>query len=116
MRSKTSYSKGLFAEFLARMYLRIHGYHILKSRYVTGRNTHRAEIDIIARNKNTLVFIEVKRRSCIEQAWSAISMSQAQRLRRAAETYISKTGWTGCARFDVIFVCGHKIYWVKNAI
>jgi putative endonuclease len=116
MRSRTSYSKGLFAEFIARLYLRIHGCRILKSRYITGRNTHRAEIDIIARHKNTLIFVEVKNRPNIEYAWSAITPAQIKRLRSAAETYISKTGWSGCARFDVVFVCGCKIHWIKNAI
>ena len=112
----TSYSKGLFAEFLARMYLRLRGYRIVKSRYITGRHTNRAEIDIIARHKNTLVFIEVKRRATIQCAWEAITSQQATRLRRAAETYIMRYKWHGDARFDVIMVCGRKIHWIKNAI
>jgi len=116
MRSKTSYESGMFAEFLARMYLRLRGFKIVKSRYITGRHTNRAEIDIIARRGNLLVFIEVKRRKSIEIGFSAITPIQACRLRRAAETYIAKTRWMGDARFDVIVVCGMKIHWVKNAI
>ena len=116
MHFKTSYSKGLFAEFLARMYLRLHRFKIVKSRYITGRNTNRAEIDIIARRGNLLAFIEVKRRHSIEVGFAAISHNQAARLRRAAETYMSQVGWCGDARFDVIIVCGAKIHWVKNAI
>ena len=113
---KTSYQIGLYSEFLARMYLRFHGYRILKSRYVTGKNTNRAEIDIIARRKNTIVFIEVKARKTIDAAWDAITMQQSARLRRAAETYLMQNHWMGNARFDVIVVCGHKIHWAKNAI
>ena len=45
--SMNSYQSGLFAEWLARMYLRLHGFRIVKSRYITGRNTGRAEIDIM---------------------------------------------------------------------
>lgn len=116
MHSDTSYSRGLFAEFLARWYLRFHLYKIVKSRYITGRQTNRAEIDIIARRQNTLVFIEVKSRPTVNAAWDAITPRQVLRLRRAAETYISKTGWRGNARFDVIIVCGSKIHWIKNAI
>ncbi|MBR4891553.1 MAG: YraN family protein [Alphaproteobacteria bacterium] len=116
MLSKTSYTKGLFTEFIARMYLRLHGCRIVKSRYITGRNTNRAEIDIIAKHKNTLIFIEVKNRKTVQNAWDAITSKQAVRLRRAAETYITKHRWTGNARFDVIFVCGRHIHWVKNAI
>ena len=93
MHSDTSYTKGLFAEFIARMYLRLHGY-----------------------SKDTLAFIEVKNRKTVQNAWDAITARQAVRLRRAAETYIAQNKWTGNARFDVIFVCGHRVHWIKNAI
>lgn len=116
MRSKTSYSKGLFAEFLARTYLRLHGFKVIKSRYITGRNTNRAEIDIIACRDNLLIFVEVKNRSDVRTAFDAITMRQSARLRRAAETYITHAGWMGDARFDVIAVCGLRIHWVKNSI
>lgn len=113
---RTSYQIGLFSEFIARWFLRFHGYHILQNRYITGKNTNRAEIDIIARHKNTIVFIEVKSRKTTDDAWDAITPAQSVRLRRAAETYLINKHWTGNARFDVIVVCGHKIYWAKNAI
>ena len=117
MRSKqTSYQIGLYSEFLARWFLRFHGYRILKNRYVTGRKTGRAEIDIIAKKRDTIVFIEVKSRQTISAAWEAISPAQSVRLRRAAETFLINNHWSGNARFDVIVVCGHKIYWAKNAI
>ncbi len=114
MRFKSSYSSGLWAEFLARMYLRFHGFKILKSRYVTGRNTGKAEIDIIACRKNLMVFIEVKSRPTIESGFESIHQSQRIRLRRAAELYIARNNWHGDARFDVILVCGSKIYWAKT--
>ena len=110
-----TYYSGLFAEFRARMFLRWHGYKILKSRYVTGRNTNRAEIDIIAKHKNTIVFVEVKERPNLQTAWDAITPAQIKRLRSAAEGYLIKNRWMGDARFDVIAVCGRKIYWTKNA-
>ena len=111
-----SYKSGLFAEFLARMYLRMHGFHIVKSRYITGRNTGRAEIDIIARRKNLMIFIEVKRRPDIKTGWDAITPAQSVRLRRAAESFIAKNAWMGDARFDVIMVCGLRIYWARGAM
>ena len=83
---------------------------------MTGKRTNRAEIDIIAKHKNTIVFIEVKARKDISSAWDAITPNQSMRLRRAAETYLINNHWMGDARFDVIVVCGHKIYWAKNAI
>lgn len=116
MRSSTSYQSGLWAEFCARMYLRLHGFRIVSSRYITGRNTNRAEIDIIARRKNLIVFVEVKRRKSIVVAFDAITATQTTRLRRAAETYLAQKRWTGDARFDVITVCGYRIHWFKNVI
>lgn len=116
MRSRTSYKTGLVSEFYARLYLRLHGFRIVASRYVTGRHTHRAEIDIIARRGNLLIFVEVKHRPSFENVSTAVTAAQAARLRRAAETYIMRTGWTGDSRFDMIGICGFRIYWIKNAI
>ena len=111
-----SYKKGIFSEIVACAYLILHRFRIVRRRYTTGRHTGRAEIDIIARHKDTIVFVEVKSRKTIDAAWNAITPAQSARLRRAAETYLINTHWAGNARFDVIVVCGHKIYWAKNAI
>ena len=116
MSGMNSYESGLFAEFWAKMYLRLHGFHIVRSRYITGRNTGRAEIDIIARRGNLMIFVEVKRRPDVETGWSAITPAQSVRLRRAAEGFIAKTNWTGNARFDVILVCGLRVYWARGAL
>jgi putative endonuclease len=116
MPSKTSYSKGLFAEFLARNYLRLHGFRIVKSRYITGRHTNRAEIDIIARRGKLLLFVEVKNRPTVSTALDAVTYAQSLRLRRAGETYLAQTRWDGNARFDIIAVCGLRIHWIKNCI
>ena len=111
-----SYKSGLFAEFLAKMYLRFHGFRIVKSRYITGRNTGRAEIDIIARRNNLMIFVEVKRRPNVDIAWSAITPTQRVRLRRAAENFIARNGWQGDTRFDAILVCGLHIHWARGAL
>ena len=111
-----SYKTGLVSEFIARMYLRLHGFRIVKSRYMTGRNTGRAEIDIIARRGDLMVFVEVKYRPDITTGICAITRPQAARLRRAAETYIVQTHWTGDARFDAIVVMPYKIKWIRGVI
>lgn len=111
-----TYKTGLVAEWMARMYLRLHGFRVIKSRYVTGRGTGRAEIDIIARRKNLIVFVEVKCHKTIESAWAAIGSRQSARLRAAAETYLINHGWRGDSRFDVIIVNGMHIHWIHNAI
>lgn len=111
-----SYKTGLFSEWLARMYLRLHGFKIISSRYITGRNTHRAEIDIIAKRGNLIIFVEVKRRKSLMAAWGAISPKQIQRLRLAAEGFLLRKRWTGDSRFDVLMMYGWHIKWIKNAI
>lgn len=112
----SSYRVGLKAELIARWYLRFHGFHILKTRYVTGKNTNRAEIDIIASKKDLIIFVEVKSRPDILKAWDAITDGQIKRLRLAAENYLSINRWHGCARYDVIFICGWQIHWLKGEI
>ncbi|MDR0803971.1 MAG: YraN family protein [Rickettsiales bacterium] len=112
----SSYQSGKLAEFYARSFLRLHGFSIVESRHITGRGTGRAEIDIIARRGKLLVFVEVKRRATIERGFAAIRTDQRIRLRRAAENYFAKNQWRGDARFDVIVVCGWRIFWARNVI
>lgn len=110
-----SYKTGIFSEILACAYLILHGFRIVRRRYITGRYTNRAEIDIIAQRRNLIVFIEVKHRKTINAAWDAITTPQIRRLRAAAETYLMERRWHGDARFDVIIVHGFHIKWIKNA-
>jgi putative endonuclease len=112
----SSHDIGLLAERRARWFLRWRGFRIVESRYITGRRTGRAEVDIIARRGNLLLFCEVKNRPCVESALGAITSAQSVRLRRAAENYIARADWRGCARFDVIAVCGGRVRWIKNVI
>ena len=112
----TSYYAGLISETVACIYLRLHGFRILRRRYTTGHHTGLADIDIIARRKNLLVFIEVKYRPNIATGLNAIPPSQAMRLRRAAETYITQTHWMNDARFDMIVITPCTIKWIRGAI
>lgn len=112
--SMNSYQRGIFCEFIARMYLRLHGFRILRSRYVTGRNTGRAEIDIIARRGNLIIFVEVKARPDFVTGITAITPAQMARLRAAAETYLRRIRWTGDARFDAIIVARGRVRWVRQ--
>ena len=113
---KNTYRAGIFAEWLARQFLRLCGFRILKSRYVTGRHTGRAEIDIIARRGNLILFVEVKNRPDVMAGMDAVSYGQQERLRAAAELYLRRIRWIGPARFDVIVVTGWRVKWIKNAV
>lgn len=109
---------GKMAELIARIYMRCHGYNILEKNYITGRGTHAGEIDFIARRKNTVVFVEVKKRKTIEKAAYAISELQKQRILRGASAYLGKNNsLQGCnVRFDAILIePPFRIEHIKNA-
>jgi putative endonuclease len=96
--------------------LRLHGFGILESRYVTGRLTGRAEIDIIAEKRGLILFVEVKNRPNAAAGLDAISRAQHGRLRAAAEAYLRRKQLLCPARFDAIIVSGLKIRWLKNVV
>ena len=85
-----SYNSGRGAEFLALVFLLFKGYRKIKSNYITGRGTSAGEVDLIMQKKHTLIFVEVKKRRTINDAAYAIGVEQQQRIRRAAEVYLSR--------------------------
>lgn len=108
-KSKTKTSSpcgGKLAEFWARLWLRCHGYRILAANYRTGRGTHAGEIDIIALRRNTIIFVEVKKRSGLDKAAYAIRPAQQQRIIRGAEAFLQKhPAYQNCdIRFDAVLV------------
>ena len=101
-----NYRSGKWAEFLARMYLRLHGYRIIAKNITVGRGTTAGEIDIIACKKKCLVFVEVKKRRTLDEAAYAITAKQRQRLIRGAAVFAgNKSQYKGYdIRFDAVFV------------
>ena len=102
---------GNFGENAAAKYLKRHGYRILCRSYVALEN----EIDIIARNKDTLAFIEVKTRSVqsdngFESRPSASVTHEKQgKIIRAAKCFLTSAKYNKRlaglrARLDVIEV------------
>ncbi len=113
-----NYKSGKWAEFLARMYLRIHGYQIVATNVITGRGTTAGEIDIVAKRGKCVVFVEVKKRKTLDDASYAIMARQQQRLVRGAQNYMrchyEFKGYD--CRFDAILVClPFSIRHIKNA-
>lgn len=62
------------------------------------------EIDIIARDRDELVFVEVRARAGAAYGGAAASVGGAKRRRlvRAARLWLQARGWTGPCRFDVV--------------
>jgi len=113
---KNTYRAGLFAEWIARQYLRLFGFQILEKRYIIGRNTGRAEIDIIARRGDLVIFVEVKNRKSRELGYDAVTYTQGERMRATAEHYLRRIRHIGPARFDIIVVGNWRVHWLKNAV
>lgn len=81
---KAAYRFGLHAETLSALFLRIKGYRIIARRH----KNHAGEIDIIAKRRNLIVFIEVKARSNAAHIGETLSLRQQQRIIRSAEVFL----------------------------
>lgn len=94
---------GLKGEEAAAGYLKRSGYRVLNKNY----SCRLGEIDIVALESDTLVFIEVRSRSSDEYglAQESVTMRKQLRLRQLAWHYLKAEGKTGSScRFDVISV------------
>lgn len=107
--------KGSEYEKIAADFLINNGLDIVQFNYVSKRS----EIDIIARDKDTLVFVEVKYRtdSSYGYPFEAVDIKKKQRIKNGAKYYlIEKNLYDEVAcRFDVISILGKEIIWIKDA-
>lgn len=85
----------------------------------TNFRTRMGEIDIIAQDKNEIVFIEVKYRKDTEYGGApfAISRSKQQTIVRVAQVYIKmrKLPVHAFYRFDAVLIDGADVRHIKNA-
>lgn len=95
---------GKWGEELAAAYLREKGYVILERDWHSG---HR-DIDIIARNNNYVVFVEVKtrRNRDFEDPIMAVNYEKQRNLRIAINHYIKFRKIDSPIRFDIITIVG----------
>ncbi|HLX15162.1 MAG TPA: YraN family protein [Bradyrhizobium sp.] len=79
-----AFQTGLSAETRAAAYLLAKGYRILAKRF----RTPYGEIDIVARRRNLLAFIEVKARASLDEAAYAVTPRQQARIIAAAQAWL----------------------------
>lgn len=94
---------GKQGEDLACRELRRRGYVILARRF----RTRHGEIDIIARDGDVLVFVEVKARTSrsFGGALGAVTPRKQRQVVAMAQRYLARAGWsTRPCRFDVVAV------------
>jgi len=93
---------GKTGEATARKFLENKGYAILESNW----RFHRAEVDLIAKDGNVLVFVEVKTRSsdAFGKPEAFVSTRKQRFLAEAASAYMEQSGHDWEIRFDIISV------------
>ena len=107
---------GAFWEKRVMDYLKSEGYIILAKNYWTRYS----EIDVIAEDRDDLVFVEVKYRKT-ESGGSpleAVTPTKQKRIRNAALHYLKEKDYVidnTNIRFDVIGILGDEMTHIKNA-
>ena len=105
---------GSWGEKRAACYLEQRGLQIVDSHY----RQKWGEIDLIAKDGETWVFVEVKTRSSISQpsAMDAVTPQKCLRLIRAAMSYMKYKHLEGSAmRFDLILIEAGIVEWIADA-
>ena len=107
---------GRAAEALAERHLRAHGLAIVE------RNVHsrHGELDIVAREGATVVFVEVRLRrpGAFGDAADSITAAKRARLIAAAREYLARLPRTPACRFDVVLLDRldpARVVWVRDA-
>jgi putative endonuclease len=106
--------QGRKGERIACRFLLRQGFDVLARRY-RGRS---GELDIIAFEGETLVFVEVKTRSSrnFGEPWEFVDWQKQQKLRRTAEEFIADNDLVQHAyRFDIVSVIGNEATIFRNA-
>lgn len=101
--TRSTVAAGSAAEQAAATFLRDRGYHVLERNF----RCRGGEIDLIALDGGTLVFVEVKLRRTLSRGApiEAVTALKQARIARAASAYLAFCGRVfGRIRFDVISV------------
>lgn len=103
---------GARAEEQAARHLAAHGLKVLERNY----RCRSGEIDLICRDGDTLVFVEVRLRSHRGFGGAAASITPAKqrRITLAAQHYLAGKPLPAC-RFDAVLLDGESIDWIRNA-
>ncbi|RJQ51236.1 MAG: YraN family protein [Nitrospiraceae bacterium] len=89
-------------ERLAATFLKDNGYSIIERNYKVPMG----EIDIIARDNGTLVFVEVKTRESIEYGmpFEAVNRAKRRKISKVALSYLKRFDDLPPCRFDVLSI------------
>ena len=121
MSGVSSYSLGRAGEALAADLLIENGYFIAAKNY----RSQLGEIDIIAENRDTVLFVEVKLRKAKAGYLprEAVTLNKRRRILHAAKNYIFRSRTRLQPRFDIIEIIMNErqdlkdadVNWIQNA-
>jgi putative endonuclease len=102
-----AFRTGLSAEGRAAAYLIAKGYRILARRF----RTPQGEIDIVARRRQLLAFVEVKARRSLDEAAYAVTPRQQQRIIGAAQVWLMTHPEHAAyeLRFDAVLIAPRRL-------
>lgn len=102
-----AFRTGISAESRAAAYLIAKGYRILARRF----RSPVGEIDIVARRRGVLVFVEVKARASLDEAAFSLQQRQQRRIADAAGAWLSAhpEDAESLMRFDAVLVAPGRI-------
>jgi len=109
---------GFKQENIALKFLKKRGLKLIEQNY----NTKLGEVDLIMREGNTIIFIEVRyrRSSAYGSACESVTYYKQQKIIKASTVYLQRNNLYDRVniRFDIIAISSdsiHPIEWVKNA-
>lgn len=111
---RSTSERGRANEDRASRVLEERGYRIVERNY----RCKLGEIDLVARDGETLVFVEVRSRSRGDRgtALDTVTPAKQQRIARVAQHYLAvRRPAFGACRFDVVGITGGRVEVVKDA-
>ncbi len=114
MTRATTTALGRAAEDRALAWLQAQGL-VLVERNVRSR---RGEIDLVMRDRDVLVFVEVRQRRSASHGGAAASIGATKQMRlwHAAELYLLRHGRPAACRFDAVCIDGETLQWLKHIL
>ena len=111
--------KGKKAEEIALNHLKKAGLRLIQPNFLCKLG----EIDLIMKDQQTIVFVEVRYRKSVRFGTGAetVRYYKQQRIIRAAQVFLKSTKWTNTkpCRFDIVDLTGDlsqpDIRWIKSA-
>ena len=116
-RAESAAARGARAEALAADHVARHGLVIIERNF----RTRHGEIDLIARDGDSLVFVEVRMRSRTDFGGAGASVTEAKQARwiAAAQGYLMKIGREPPCRFDVVLLDAldaSRVTWLRDVV